>query len=85
MSSMQKFFAYLQQLYTIPIVHSIVAAFEGGAIGVITDGALDYNEIFQPHGLKHLATAIVIGGAIAVRNELKNRPGSPAGPTPPGK
>jgi hypothetical protein len=82
---MKLFLAYLKQLYTIPIFHSLVAAFEGGAIGVITDGALDWSEITQPHGLKHLATAIIIGGAIAVRNELKNRPGSPAGPTPPSK
>lgn len=77
---MQQFLAYLKTLYQNPFIHGAVAAFEGGVIGVITDATLDYGEIFQPHGLKHLGVAVVMGGVIALRNYLKNRPGQPATP-----
>jgi hypothetical protein len=77
---MQEFVAYLKTLYQNPFIHGLVAAAEGGAIGVLTDTALDFSEITSSHGLKHLATAVIMGAAIAVRNYLKNRPGQPATP-----
>jgi hypothetical protein len=77
---MNNLLSTLKQLYQTPFVQGLVAAAEGGAVGVLTDASLDYGELFQPHGLKHLATAVVIGAGIAVRNYLKNRPGQPAVP-----